>query len=199
MAPRTADPAGDPSEIFEAWYADAVRRGEPKPDAMTLATCSARGGPSARTVLLKDSRISGGMLFVTHLAGRKAADLAENPRACAVLNWPLSGRQVVAAGPVVRAPAGVAERLFRGEGRRMNLLAWASRQSSPVAARGILLRAMERAGRRFPGRVPVPPHWAAFRLIPGEIEFWRARRDAVHDRFRFTREGKGWRRERLAP
>ena len=189
----------DPLRQFEHWFAEAREAGLAAPEAMTLATATADGRPSARMVLLKaaDER---GFGFHTNYESRKGTELAANPHAALLFWWQPLGRQVRVEGLVARVPAPESEAYFRTRPLASRITAWASPQSRPLAGRAELDRLYAEAGARFPGEnVPLPPHWGGLRLVPEAYEFWEHGDDRLHDRVRYERDGDGWRRERLAP
>ena len=194
---RTVDP--DPLHQFEAWLEEARAAGVVFPETTALATASADGSPSARMVLLKgaDGR---GFVFFTNTGSRKGGELDENPRAALVLYWRELGRQVRVEGRVEPVDPRESEEYFGTRPRASRLSAWASPQSEPVASRAELERRFAQTAARFPGdEIPLPPHWGGYRVVPETVELWEHRENRLHDRVRYTREGTGWRRERLAP
>lgn len=197
MDERDLDP--DPLRQFEQWFAEARDAGLAAPEAMTLATSTPDGRPSARMVLLKaaDER---GFGFHTNYESRKGGELAANPRAALLFWWQPLGRQVRVEGDVERVPSGESESYFRTRPLGSRRAAWASPQSRPLARRDELDRLYAEAVARFPGEeVPLPPHWGGLRLVPDAYEFWQHGDDRLHDRVRYERDGAGWRRTRLAP
>jgi pyridoxamine 5'-phosphate oxidase len=191
----------DPLRQFGAWYDEALAAGLPLPEAMTLATATKDGRPSARTVLLKgvDRR---GFLFYTNYESRKARELDENPRAALVFHWPLEPRrQVCVTGEVRKLPPGESEAYFRTRPLGSRFAAWSSRQSEPVESRQVLDQAFAEAERQFADdEVPLPPWWGGYVLEPDTIEFWRNRPNRMHDRIRYRRDDRGgWVLERLSP
>lgn len=193
-----ADLGLDPIVRFRAWLEEARRAGILFPEAAALATADAGGRPAVRHVLLKgiDER---GFTFFTNLESRKARDLAENPNAALSFLWRELDRQVCVTGTVAPIEREGSEAYFRTRPREARIGAWASKQSHVVASREELEAAYRETERRFPDDVPLPPHWGGLRLTPETIEFWKGREHRLHDRFRFTREGDGWRLERLWP
>jgi pyridoxamine 5'-phosphate oxidase len=166
---------------------------------MTLATADAEGRVSARMVLLKGYGPEG-FVFYSNYASRKAAQLAVNPHAALVFYWAQLERQVRVEGTVEKLPREASETYFRSRPRGSQLGAWASPQSQPLRDRQELLRRAAAAEDRFAGReVPLPDHWGGYRLWASALELWQGRPDRLHDRFRYDREGDGWRLERLAP
>ena len=189
----------DPFREFEQWFAAARAAGVAVPEAMTLATASAEGAPSARMVLLK-SADQDGFLFYTGSGSRKAEELERNPRAALVFYWAPLGRQVRVEGPVERLPAQESAPYFASRPRGSQLAAWTSDQSRPLASREELERRYAEFERQYEGReVPLPPHWGGFRLRPDRYEFWQHRDNRLHDRTRYSRAREGWQRELLWP
>jgi pyridoxamine 5'-phosphate oxidase len=192
--------ADSPWEVFDAWYREAVAQGDPFPEAMTLATASRDGRPSARIVLYKGT-LDGGLAFFTNYESQKGIELAENPRAAALFHWPRLWRQIRVEGSVTRLTDAQCDHYFHSRPRESQLGAWASPQSRSVPSRIVLDEAFEHATRRFEGKqVDRPPYWGGYRLMPELFEFWIGRDHRLHDRFRYDHAGDGaWRQVRLAP
>jgi len=189
----------DPLELFGAWYAAAEEAGILLPEAMTLATATRDGAPSARMVLLKGVD-AGGFVFYTNYGSRKARELDENPRASLCFHWAVLQRQVRVTGSVDRLTSEESAEYFATRGRASRIGAWASRQSERLASRGDLKERLREVEARFEGDdVPLPPFWGGYRVVPDAIEFWQGRADRLHDRLRFVREGGRWLPERLFP
>lgn len=196
--PDAADDA-DPIELFGLWFEAAGESGILLPDAVSLATASADGAPSARMVLLKgvDER---GFVFYTNYESRKAQELEENPRAAMCCHWAVHQRQVRINGPVERTSAEESAAYFATRPRGSQLGAWASKQSGPLAVRSELEARLEDVTSRFSdGEVPLPDFWGGYRIVPEAIEFWQGRADRLHDRLVFKRVDDGWASERLHP
>jgi pyridoxamine 5'-phosphate oxidase len=189
----------DPIAQFSVWMEEALEAGIAFPNAMTLATATTSGRPSARIVLLKgfDER---GFVFYTNLESRKGRELAENPHAALVMYWFELERQVRITGSVAALPAAEVQSYFLSRPRGSRLGAWASRQSEVIAGRGSLEDEVRRLEHTYGGgEIPAPPFWGGFRLAPDEIELWQGRDDRLHDRLRYRREGAAWVVERLSP
>jgi pyridoxamine 5'-phosphate oxidase len=192
-------PDTDPIAKLGAWLEDA-RATVHEPQAMTLATATPDGKPSARVVLLRgvDER---GLTFFTNRTSRKGDDLRANPRAAVVMHWWELGRQARVEGVVEEIPSEESAAYWTTRPRASQLAAWASPQSQPLADRAELDAGVAAAAERFAGQeVPLPPFWGGYRLIPASIELWTHREDRLHDRVHYTRESDGvWRSELLAP
>ena len=193
-------PGPDPLAVLNAWFEEATRRGEAMPDAMTLASATLDGRPSARVVLFKGV-LRGGVFFVTNYQSRKARELEQNPRAALVLHYPTWQRQVRIEGRVERASAAESDAYFAERARGSQLGAWASAQSAPLASRAQLLQQARDVEARFAdGAVPRPEFWGGYLVFPDTVELWLGQGDRLHDRFLYRRsEGGAWSIERLAP
>ncbi len=190
---------GEPMEILGRWLEQAEEAGVPAPRAMTLATATADGRPSARLVSLK--RLSGdALVFTTALWTRKAEELRDNPRAAATFYWPACGRQVRVEGRTEIAERELAEELFAGRPRDHQLQAHVSRQGEEIESLDQLRSRLEALRAELgEGPVPCPEDWGAVRLRPDRIEFWEEGEDRLHRRTLFEAVDGGWREALLAP
>lgn len=189
----------DPIDLFRRWFEDARASGLLLPEAMSVATVSADGCPSARMMLLKRVGLDG-FVFYTNYGSRKADDLAENPWAALVFHWGVLQRQVRVEGKVGRLPREESNRYFATRPRGSQIGAWASRQSEEVANREELERRFRACEEEFRGReVPFPDFWGGYALRPERIEFWQGRANRLHDRLLYRRRDDGWEVVRLYP
>ncbi len=186
----------DPLRQLAAWLAEARHAGEPLPEAMTIATATPDGMPSARLVILRGT--TPGLVFFTDLTSDKGAELAANPQAAAVLHWlhPVH-RQVRVAGPVEPAGEEAARGYWRTRPPVTRRNAVASHQSSVIAD----LAALRAQAGELPddAGLPRPERWGGFRVLPDRVEFWQESPDGLHDRIRYRRAGDTWITERLSP
>ncbi len=194
------DLARDPFRQFDKWFEEAQAAKVVEPNAMTLATATRDGRPSARTVLLKgvDGR---GFVFYTNYESRKGRELAENPRATLLMPWLALERQIIIEGSVAKITREESAAYFHSRPRASQLGAWVSQQSSVITGRATLEDAMKQLEKKHAGaEIPLPPNWGGFRLTPETVEFWQGRRSRLHDRLRYGRGASGdWTVERLAP
>jgi pyridoxamine 5'-phosphate oxidase len=188
----------DPIELFQVWFEAASESGILMPEAMTLATATPDGVPSARMVLLKGVDPSG-FVFFTNYGSQKASELDANPRAALCFHWAVLQRQVRVTGTVARVTEEESAAYFATRGRGSQLGAWASRQSRVLERRAELEERVREVDAEHAGEVPRPPFWGGYRVTPERIEFWQGRADRLHDRLRFQRDGDGWSTERLYP
>jgi pyridoxamine 5'-phosphate oxidase len=190
----------DPIKQFAKWFGEAEAAGVKLPNAMTLATATKDGEPSARMVLLKGFDDEG-FVFFTNYESQKGRELDENPRAALVLYWSEFDRQVRIAGGIEKVSRAESEDYFHTRPVDSQLSAWASDQSRVIRSREVLEEKMRELIVQYEGgEVPLPPHWGGYRLAPASIEFWQNRPGRLHDRLRYALQQNGeWLIERLSP
>lgn len=191
--------AKNPFEQFSGWLAAAIRRRVPHLDTLALATASKNGKPSVRIVLLKgfDRR---GFVFYTHYDSRKGREIKRNPHAEMLFFWGPLERQVRIAGRLVKVTRAESDRYFASRPRTSQIGAWASHQSRPVESRVAIERRVREMEQKFLGKkIPRPPFWGGYCLIPEAFEFWQGRKSRLNDRFLYRRTGLHWTTTRLQP
>lgn len=195
-----ADAGADPFSLFRKWFDQAKAAEMTEPNAMTLATATRDGMPSARIVLLKglDER---GFTFFTNYDSRKGNEMADNPRVALVFLWHQLERQVRVEGTVEKVSEVDSDAYFITRPLGSRLGAWASHQSKVLPNREFLEAQHAALSAMYPdGNVPRPPNWGGYRVIPAAIEFWQGQRSRLHDRILFTRREDGsWDKFRLSP
>lgn len=190
----------NPIELFTQWWNDAERAAIEERNAMTLATASADGIPSARIVLLKgfDEK---GFVFYTNYNSFKGQEMKENPRACLVFFWKEMERQVRITGIVEKTTEQESDEYFNSRPMGSRIGAWASQQSEVITDRDWIEENEKMWQARFEGKeIPRPEHWGGYRVKPVSVEFWQGRPSRLHDRLNYNLSNEGnWIRERLSP
>jgi pyridoxamine 5'-phosphate oxidase len=196
IAPQT-----DPIAIFSAWLLEAGKSEPNEPEAMALATVDERGWPDVRMVLLKSADAQG-FVFYTNLESAKGRALLAHPHAGLCFHWKTLRRQVRVRGSVMQVSESDADAYFASRAKDSQIGAWASAQSRPMEARFAFEREIAKYAARYAlSKVPRPPHWSGFRVLPTEIEFWRDRPFRLHERLQFERTSPEavWSVRRLYP
>ncbi len=192
----------DPNPViqFQRWLDEAIAAHLPLPEAMTLATATADGKPSARLVLLKRAD-ENGFVFFTNYQSTKARDLDNNPFAALVFYWPQLERQVRVEGKVQRTSVAESQEYFQTRPRESQIGALASPQSEVISGREALEQRAAELEQLYRDRtIECPTHWGGYRLLPERIEFWKGRVGRLHDRILYELEADGsWAIKRLAP
>jgi pyridoxamine 5'-phosphate oxidase len=189
----------DPFALFDEWLGEALAKEPNDANAMSLATVDADGLPDVRMVLLKDADARG-FVFYSNVESAKGRELAANPKAALLFHWKSLRRQVRIRGPVTPVTPEEADAYWATRARPAQLGAWASQQSRPLPDRLAFEKKIAEFGLKFGlGKVPRPPHWSGFRVVPEAIEFWRDRPFRLHERLVFTRGREGWTTQRLFP
>ncbi len=193
--------ADEPLRLFAAWMEQAAADEPNDPNAMAVATVDTAGVPNLRMVLLKgfDAR---GAVFYTNTESAKGRELDAQPQAALLFHWKSKRRQVRMRGPVERVNDAEADEYFGTRSRLSQIGAWASKQSTPLESRLAFEKAVALYTAKFAvGRVPRPPHWTGYRIIPMTIEFWEDRPFRLHERIEFSRDSSDtpWRKTRLYP
>lgn len=198
---KTSDLDKNPVSQFHNWFQEALKAGVREPNAMTLATCTREGRPSARVVLLKDYS-DAGFTFFTNYESRKGKELSENPYAALVFLWLNLHRQVRIEGKVEKVDRRESEAYFQSRPRGSQVGAWASPQSRVLESREFLAEKVSLLEQQFENveKLPLPDFWGGFILKPEMIEFWQGQTSRLHDRLRYSLQPDGdWKIERLAP
>ncbi len=197
---REIDLATDPFKQFKIWFDQALNAQLPEPNAMTLATSTVEGKPSARMVLLKDFS-DRGFVFYTNYLSHKGQELTTNPQAALVFWWANLERQVRIEGKVELVSSQESDEYFHSRPINSQLGAWVSNQSQVVDSREVLEQRQADLIVQYEQKtIPRPDHWGGFRVVPTEVEFWQGRPSRLHDRLLYRLQANSsWLIERLAP
>lgn len=190
----------NPMDLFQQWLQDAINADLPDPNAMTVATVDPNGQPSQRIVLLKDAS-DAGFVFYTNLGSRKAKDLRSNNKISLHFPWHFLERQVRVCGTVELLSRKAVAKYFFSRPKESQLGAWASKQSSPISSRQLLIKQFMQIKEKFSkGEVPLPDFWGGYIVKPEQIEFWQGGEHRLHDRFEYNKTSHDvWNASRLMP
>lgn len=185
---------------FHKWWNEALMSEIEEVNAMTVATSSSGGKPSARIILLKGYDESG-FVFFSNYHSHKGKELEENPFASLVFFWKELERQVRINGTVEKTTTGESDLYFHSRPVESRIGAWASPQSKVIASREVIEENVTELQKSFAGKtIERPPHWGGYIVRPAVMEFWQGRPGRLHDRIQYTRQQDGsWKIERLAP
>ena len=191
----------NPVNLFKEWFKKAETTEPNDPNALSLATADKSGKPKVRMVLLKGFS-DDGFTFYTNFNSSKGKDLKENPKASMCFHWKSLLRQIRIYGNVVQVSDKEADEYYNSRAYGSRIGAWASNQSEVLESRKSLDDSIEKFKKKFSDekKVPRPPYWSGWRLVPEEIEFWRDGDNRIHERLKYVKNnGKGWKRFLLNP
>ncbi len=189
----------NPYEQFSIWMEEAIKANIIDPSAMILSTSGKDGQPSSRVVLLKEIE-NNGFVFYTNYESKKGRDLSENPYASLLFFWKEFERQIRIQGKVEKVSESQSEEYFHSRPYESQLAAWTSDQSNIIPNRGYLEKRFVDIKMKYEGKkIPLPPFWGGFKLMPYEFEFWQGRENRLHDRICYQQEKNNWKIVRLAP
>lgn len=189
----------DPMQMFKMWFSEAIETGLTEPNAMTVATASLDGKPSARVVLLKEVN-NMGFVFFTNYLSRKGREITVNPEVALVFDWHDMERQVRVEGRAEKLPVEDSDAYFNSRPEDAKIGAWASPQSKIVKNRDELEKLEDEIMEQFEDmEVHRPSHWGGYLIRPSVIEFWQGRPNRMHDRIVYYNTEEGWSMHRLAP
>lgn len=194
------DVLNDPLKQFDKWFNEALKSDVMEPNAMNLATVSAKNTPASRVVLLKGVQ-NNGFVFYTNYQSNKGKELEENPQAALTFFWPELERQVRIQGVVEKVSKEESEAYFKSRPKESQIGAWASPQSAVISSRKLLEDREKQLHEKFADddTLPKPEQWGGYILKPLAIEFWQGRPSRLHDRLIYTLENNNWKISRLAP
>ena len=190
----------NPIELFEKWFDKAKENEINDPNAVALGTTDDKKQPSVRMVLLKGLS-NEGFVFYTNLNSKKGNDLKNNQLASMCFHWKSLRRQVRVIGSVKQVTEKEADEYYYSRAYKSRISAWASSQSEPMKNRNVFLKKIEEFKKKFPDqkKVPRPPHWSGWRIIPKEIEFWMDGEYRIHERLNYINKNGDWTKEILYP
>jgi len=188
----------NPFKQFRVWFDKVVQESIVEPNAMTLATSSKNGIPSARVVLLKEFDETGYTFFTNYLS-RKGKELSENPNAAILFWWKEFERQIRVEGKIEKISKQESEKYFNVRPLKSRYGALASNQSQVVESREVLEKTFAELEKQFGNNPPMPENWGGYKLIPNRFEFWQGRENRLHDRIVYEKNNNEWKIYRLQP
>jgi len=188
----------NPFKQFRVWFDKVVQEKIVEPNAMTLATSSKNGIPSARVVLLKEFDETGYTFFTNYLS-RKGKELSENPNAAILFWWKEFERQIRVEGKIEKISKQESEKYFNVRPLKSRYGALASNQSQVVESREVLEKTFAELEKQFGNNPPMPENWGGYKLIPNRFEFWQGRENRLHDRIVYEKNNNEWKIYRLQP
>ena len=190
----------NPVNLFKEWFKKAETTEPNDPNALSLATADKTGRPKVRMVLLKGFS-DDGFTFYTNFNSSKGKDLKENPKASMCFHWKSLLRQIRIYGNVVQVSDKEADEYYNSRAYGSRIGAWASSQSEILEKREIFTEKIKEFEKKFPDqkKVPRPPHWSGWRLLPKEIEFWLDGEGRIHERLNYKKKNGSWEKELLYP
>ena len=193
------DVAIDPFTQFSKWWEEAINAHIEEVNAMTLATSTPEGFPSARIVLLKGFD-QNGFVFFTNYTSRKGKEIEENPHVALLFFWKELERQVRIVGEIIKLDLAASNAYFDSRPEGSKIAAWASPQSTTIDNREIVEKRVAMLEEKFKS-TPIhrPEFWGGYRVVPIAIEFWQGRSSRLHDRILYTKKEEHWDIQRLAP
>jgi pyridoxamine 5'-phosphate oxidase len=188
----------DPLKQFDKWFKEVLSSGFIEPNAVVLATSDKKCKPSARMLLLKGYDESG-FVFYTNYKSRKGEEITVNPQGTLLFYWDKLERQVRIEGTIEKISKKESEDYFKTRPFKSRLGAWASKQSSVISGRSVVVKEFLKYLMKYRNNVPLPPYWGGYRLLPNYYEFWQGRPNRLHDRIAYKFDKGKWRIFRLSP
>jgi pyridoxamine 5'-phosphate oxidase len=190
----------NPIDLFENWFKKAKETEINDPNAVALGTANKRNQPSVRMVLLK-GLTNEGFVFYTNFNSKKGNDLKSNKQASMCFHWKSLRRQVRVIGKVQQVSEKEADEYYNSRPYKNRISAWASNQSEKLESRDTFLKKIAEFEKKYPdqNKVPRPPHWSGWRIVPEEIEFWLDGEGRVHERLNYINNNGNWTKEILYP
>ena len=191
---------GNPIDLFKNWFKKAEEKEINDPNAVALGTANQNNQPSVRMVLLKGLSDKG-FVFYTNFNSRKGNDLKINQQASMCFHWKSLRRQVRVIGKVEQVTEKEADDYFNSRPYKNRVSAWASFQSEKLESRDFFLNKIKEFEKKYPdqSKVPRPPHWSGWRILPQEIEFWLDGEGRIHERLNYINNNGKWKKEILYP